>query len=179
MREQGSGDGLLLLRNSKDDRVYGYRAATTELQTVSEEMWNSATGDIANNCAKNRRAQATPGLYIDRFGHLMNEQTLIKTRGERVLAFSRSPSGTRIAVLSADDRLHSGPEFPFSGSGPPVGQHYHELLSVPDLRPMGVARPVAVRSAERSYQLCWSNDEHFVVYADLELSHVCIVPIER
>ena len=182
-RSEDVGDGALLLttRNedtptSLDDAVYAYDPARGILSLATVDAWNDATGEVGDWCAMVRGIASPPPRLRRRKRKLAADGRTLDTAGNVVLTFGPSPQQNYLAVLSAKDRWRFPPIFPSlgGGPGPPSGQHYHELFTIPELRRVGSAVPLAI-TADSALQTCWSPDERFVIYSDLEVKKIVIV----
>jgi len=173
LRREIKDRGPLLLKHSKRDTVYRYDPAATSLTAVSEQTWNAASSPIAE-CGK----QFSPPpdvLRIDKASNsLMAGTRPISTAGRTVLKLTESPSKRWVAVLSAAGPLKSS-LIPFSGGSAASGEHYHQVLSLPDAVPVGTAVQLPLERDSDLLVPCWSADEKEVIYHELLFSYLSVV----
>ena len=56
-----------------------------------------------------------------------------------------------------------------------LGRRYHEVKSLPDAVSAGASIQIPVVNTITTLELCWSADEKFVVYNDVEFSSLVVV----
>lgn len=174
LRSEEEGKGALLLKHRERGAVYFYDPKTQNLSLVSTELWQKASGSIGN-C----ELQVPPSpskMDIDKSGKLRASDIEVATAGTTILDLRVSPSGNKVAVLSADGPK-DGSILPFLGSGGVAGQHYHQLLSLPGAVPIGKPVRLPLESKKVGITVCWSPDERYVVYSDILYSHLSIVHV--
>jgi hypothetical protein len=165
MRHESAPGGALLLRHSAAGAVYRYAPAERTLAPASEEEWRR--GGPLVSCEEQLPPRPSV-LRIDPKSDrlLAADGREVRTAGRVVLAMRSSPSGKWVAVLSAD-----GPKrvsaFPSIAGGGASGQHYHQLLSLPDAAPRGEPVRLNIGAADQVLTPCWSPGESFVAYTDL------------
>jgi hypothetical protein len=176
-RENHGSTSGLFLKHSVVPVIYRYDPAAQALHTVGLAEWQSATSPIANceeQLSPNPRTleinSTAGGKLVDGSGRT------IATAGTFTENLIVSPDGKWVAVLSANGPK-SASLLPFLGGPQPLGQRYHQVISIDDLKWIGSA--VALPVADKSDVLtpCWTADEKYVVYTDLVFSSVLVVPV--
>lgn len=168
LRRENVEQGALLLRSkSKPDLIKRYDPNSKTLVNVAPEVWDRAGGAIAE-CE-------------DQSGYLSDEDRqgfVLKGKQERTLA--ESPSGTRVAVLSASGVGSPSSIIPFlGGSSAIIGPHWHQVYSLEkhQMEPGAVRIPVTLEW--NSFRACWSADEQFVVYHESSFYFLSIVHLKQ
>lgn len=173
LRRETLEAGSLLLKHNKHEIVYRYDRSTRSLTPVSDETWQRARGSIAE-CGK-QFAPSMQVLHIDTQSHkLIAGKREIATAGRTVLKLIASPGAQRVAVLSADGEPRPS-ALPFFGGSGASGQHYHQVLSLPEAVPIGKAARLPLQRDYDSLVPCWSADEKMIVYYDTLFSYVSVV----
>jgi hypothetical protein len=173
LRREIKDRGALLLKHSKRDMVYRYDPTTTSLTAVSEQTWNAASSPIAE-CGKQFSPPANV-LNIDKASNsLMAGTRRISTAGRTVLKITESPSKRWVAVLSASGPLKPS-LVPFSGGSAASGEHYHQVISLPDAVPVGTAVQLPVEQDSDLLVPCWSADEREVIYHEILFTYLSVV----
>ena len=182
VRSEGHDKDTLLLTHLRREMVYRYDRATQELALVPKEHWE-AGGDVvkcpSGFTPSGLRIKSRESPSHPRLDRLLAGDRVIRTAGARALTIHESPSGRFAAVLSADGERKES-ILPFYGPGGADGQHFHELLSLTDFTRVGepVRLPMTTKEIV-SLNGCWSPDEGYVVYADLQIFRVLsVVPID-
>lgn len=176
MRRERVEDGTLLITTELDEVAYRYDPANGTLSPVAKQAWHDAQGEVGSRCGISGDLQTeSPKLEILR-RKLTADGRTVRTAGEVVMAYAASPDARFLAVLSAEDRFRWPSLFPALGSdtGPPTGQRYHEILRVRDLKRVGEAVPVGIMTP--TARACWSPDARFVIYMDIKITQVVVVP---
>ncbi|MCO6436987.1 MAG: hypothetical protein J5J06_07860 [Phycisphaerae bacterium] len=152
--------------------VYRFDPAEGTGRRVDESAWDDATGPIQTCCTS-----VLPREPFELLGtQLFFEGLLVSVAGGKALKTSDAPSNEALAVLSTNGRIS---RFYPLGSG----QHYHQIFSRLDGRPLGPARRLAVGGLENDVvNFEWMNDERYVVYSQalediVGIGRVCIVPV--
>jgi hypothetical protein len=175
LRREAQAGGVLLLKHSGHGGAYRYDGSTRTLAPVTEQEWIRAAGPIAE-CGR-QGPPSSQVLRIDQPSHrLLAGSREIPAAGPVVLALTESPSHRFVAVLSA-----SGPAqpslVPFLGAGGAAGQHFHQVVSLPDAAVAGSAIRVPVQRSEDVLTACWAADEKAIVYHDLLFVHVSVIEL--
>jgi hypothetical protein len=98
---------------------------------------------------------------------LLEDRRELVTAGDTPLDLAISPSGKQVAVLSASGGWTGEDIIPlYEGRGWVVGQHYHQVWSLPSGLPIGKVIRLPLRSKDY-INMCWSPDEKYVVYYDV------------
>jgi hypothetical protein len=176
-RENDGSTGGLLLKHSARDIIYLYDPASQTLHTVDIAKWKSATSPIAN-CEE----QLPPSPK--RLEIVSNDERKLVDASGRTIAtagtftekLTVSPDNKWVAVLSAN-----GPKsvslLPFLGGNQPLGQQYHQVISMDDFKWIGTAVPLPVAVKSDLLEPCWTADEKYVVYTDTFFTDVLVVPV--
>jgi hypothetical protein len=172
--EREAGEALLLKHNGQNV-TYRYNPGAQRLFQVSEEVWQGARGPIGD-CGS-QLGSFPQELRLDGSGKLLASGQEVAIAGEKFLALLRAPSGKKVALLSANDPAQ-GSIIPFLGGGGASGQHYHQILSMPDAVLAGRPVSIPLKSKERFITICWSFDERYVIYADYLFYHLAIVAVD-
>jgi hypothetical protein len=173
LRRETASAGALLLKHSKRDTPYQYEIRSRTLVPISEQDWQGATGPVAE-CGK-QFAPAPQVLDIDRASNkLVSPEGSLPTTGRIPLRLTKSPSGKKVAVLSADGNLGSS-VVPFSGGSGASGQHYLQIMSLPKVVALGQPSHIPHKRDYDSLIPCWSADEQFVVIYSSLFNYLSIV----
>ncbi|MCO6436986.1 MAG: hypothetical protein J5J06_07855 [Phycisphaerae bacterium] len=189
LRYESEGSDVLLLTaqtfdNRHDDfqddqvdyspnlAVYRFDPAEGTGRRIDDSAWDDATGSTQECCGS-----VLPMEPFELLGtQLFFEGRLVAVAGGKAIKTSDAPSSDALAVLSTNGRIS---RFYPLGSG----QHYHQIFSRLDGRPLGPARRLAVGGLENNVVFFnWMNDERYVVYEQalddlLGIGRVCIVPV--
>ncbi|MCO6438187.1 MAG: hypothetical protein J5J06_13920 [Phycisphaerae bacterium] len=189
LRYETEGSDVLLLTaqtfdNRRDDfqddevdyipnlAVYRFDPAEGTGRRVDDSVWDDATGPTQECCTS-----VLPREPFELFGtQLFFEGLLVSVAGGKALKTSDAPQSEALAVLSTNGRIS---RFYPLGSG----QHYHQIFSRLDGRPLGPARRLAIGGLENgTAAMQWTTDERYVVYEQalddlLGIGRVCIVPV--
>jgi hypothetical protein len=173
LRRDTRAERVLLLKHSHREIAYRYDQHTRDLTAVTEQEWGRAGGPIAE-CGK----QFPPSpqvLRIDEQSHrLMAGQRQIPTAGRTALKLAASPGNHFVAVLSASGDMQPS-LLPFLGAGGAAGQHYHQIVSLPDAVVIGTALRIPVQRDNDVLETCWSADEKTIVYHDILFAYLSVV----
>ena len=171
LRRETEAGGALLLKRTDLKSVYRYDPRTRGLKEVTEAEWERARGAVGF-CG----GQTGAGPLLrrdDRLHKLFAGEREIPTAGAIPLDEVRSPSGKWVVVYSA-----AGPAIasilPFS-KDLALGQRYQEIMSLPDVVPVGKPVRIPVDAYYTYLYPCWSADEKFVVYTDGVLRFLVVV----
>jgi hypothetical protein len=178
MRRELPEGGSLLITTELDEIAYRYDPTHGSLSPVAKQAWHEAHGDVGSLCNIATTVEAG-SLKIRIFrGKLTADERSVGTAGDVVMAYVPSPDLRYVAVLSAEDRFRMPSLFPALGgdTGPPTGQRYHEILRVPELTRVGEAVPVGIMTP--TAKVCWSPDARFVLYMDIHVTQIVVVPTE-
>jgi hypothetical protein len=182
LRSDADKNGLLLKRfdysyeekageAKAKEKVWRYDPKAITLSLASATDWEKASGPVGDSYGRSDWSSSSSLVRIDR--KTSTRQVLLKdgrklvTAGETPLDFAISPSGRKVAILSASGgRSSSGSLLmPFGGNGWIVGQHYHQVWLLPSGLPLGEAVRLPLRS-KYDIKLRWSPDEKYVMYND-------------
>ena len=174
------GDKKLLLtmrdefeKSNKHRAVYLYDPSAQSLQQVSDEKWHTAAS-LMTECFSQSQ-QFTERFKVNGeklfFGNLE-----VPIEGVVLISLAYSPSGDKVAVLSADGPRRKGSLMPFFGGGQnSKGQHYHQLFSVVNGSSVGVFVKLSFTTEKEAYPACWSTDEKYVFYTALLNENLTVV----
>ncbi len=181
LRRERAAAGALLLKHEQVPAVWRYDPQNRTLDAATEADWQNARGEPRNCSAPPWGAfpldmhPKTDRLILGSVGQGFE---LVPFVGDGILDLRAAPSGTIAAVHSAD-----GPRgdpgisfFAVNWQGHFMGQHYHQIFSLPDGRPLGKPLRVPIRLYKT---ICWSADEAFVVYIDKGLANVVVVHVSE
>jgi hypothetical protein len=167
--------GSLLLKHTNRETVYRHQPRAGVLSQATPEEWLRAGGPIAE-CGK-QTAPPQDVLRIEQQSHqLVAGQRHLSTAGRNALSLAVSPGNRFAAVLSAAGEIHPS-ILPALGAGGAAGQHYHQLVSLPDGAVVGKAVRIPVGRDYDVLTACWSLDSRAVVYSDVVFSYLSIVEI--
>lgn len=172
-RESQAGGALLLKLESKPELIKRYDPSTKTLSSAASESWEAATGDVAR-CEKQFAPFGRLDFDPDSNRLVDADKTAVPTKGRHVMRLVESPSGTRVAVLSADGYRPNG-IFPIGGGAGTSGQHWHQVYSLSERRMETDAARIPLEKRFVNLEACWSADEKFVVYYDPIFSFLSIV----
>jgi hypothetical protein len=169
VRYVDSTSSAFFIRLDQNDIVYKYIDGASTLERYGVNLWNHSTEE-ARRCGYDLLPlQLSP--YINEDARLIVGGNEVHTAGQIVLAFAGSPSGIKLAVVSADGPK-KGSLLP-GGGYVAYGVHYYEIFSVPDMKLMTKAVPLPF-SAE-ALELCWLSNEKYVVLINVLRSHLSVV----
>lgn len=171
LRRESDGAGALLMKHSRREVVYSYDAERNTVTAVTDEEWQRARGTVAQ-CG--RQFLKMEGMLVTHEQKLLAGGREIQAAGQTVLNAIESPSGRYVAVLSATGRAGTS-VVPFSSGGVAAGQHYHQLLSLPDLTWTGKPARVPTRQDFETLLPCWSADEQFVLYRQINFNYLSVI----
>ena len=171
LRRESDGAGALLMKHSRREVVYSYDAERNTVTAVTDEEWQRARGTVAQ-CGQ--QFLKTEAMRVTQEHKLLAGGREIQAAGQTVLDAVESPSGRWVAVLSATGRAGTS-VLPFSAGGGAAGQHYHQLLSLPDLIWKGKPARVPTPQDFESLIPCWSADEQFVLYRQINFNYLSVV----
>lgn len=156
--------------------VYRYRSGHSGPDILGDDDWNKATGAVGIYFDQRIRLQAFPfeaePYYEPR---LRFRGRLVPTAGEGVVVIQPAPRKDIVAVLSSEFPRHPGPILSSGGKG----RHYHQIFEVEDASPVGEPVLLSLSSEEIQLEACWTGDERFVLYYDVNHCRVCVVPGPR
>jgi hypothetical protein len=163
-----------IIGNGPHESVYRYEPESQIFELVDLALWDSAEGRVIR--CLGGPARDTP--FASRKDHLEFEGRRIEVAGNYVVDLLPARSHPFVGVLSSD----GGGGVPFLSSRRSSGQHYHEVFS--EQTGLRVAGPVRIGMTgdSSSPQGCWSEDEHLIVYAQVDggrIPTVCIVDVSE
>lgn len=179
--------GALLLKHNLLPAVWRYDPQDRTLDAASDADWRNARGE-PRNCGAPPwiasplgRHPKTDHLILGNIFYSKGAYKgfdLVPFVGAGILDLRAAPSETMAAVHSADGpRGDPGiPFFAVNWQGHFMGQHYHQIFSLPDGRPLGKPLRIPVRLYKT---ICWSADEAFVVYINEDLTNVVVVHVSE
>jgi hypothetical protein len=158
--------------------VFRYDPASNTLAQADDSLWKQLPGGIVDcDRAGLGTAEFARAFEVQRSTDtLLFRGTIVTTAGKTYLYKALSPGKTLVSILSASGHRRVG-MWPFGGGGA-SGQHYHQLFKWPEMTPVGDPVPISAMSGSQVIRACWSPDEQYVVYTDLNYSFVCIVPVK-
>src|SRR5918912_622814 len=128
LRREAEGSGALLVKHSDRPEVYAYDPAGRSLAPAAAGAWERATGAVAD--CESQFAPDPPALRIDPETHKLRAGSReVATAGKTAVVLRASPSGRRVAVLSATGSMTEG-LLPFLAGGHPTGQRLHQTLTL-------------------------------------------------
>jgi hypothetical protein len=144
--------------------VYEYDPKTQSLRKVPDLKWDAVTSAVTECFSQ---SQQFPEKFKVNGEKLFFGNQEIPVKGAVLISSAYSPSGNTVAILSADGpRKRSG--MPFLGGGQnSKGQHYHQLFSVSNGKPIRAAVKLQFTTEHQSYPACWSIDEMYIFYTSL------------
>lgn len=175
-REEDEQDGVI--GNGPHNAVYRFDPGAETFELVGDEAWDGATGFVTDCTRSSVRdtAFATPG-----HDELIFEgEPLAVAGGGDLLRIAGAPSSPAVAVLSTTGISFS--RFFTPGS---TGQHYHQLFSEIDGRPLGEPVRLGVGSNSATVRARWTWDEQYVIYhhdevmGRLAYDLICVVPVKE
>ena len=161
-----------LEKEIKHRAVYEYDPKAKRLRKVTDSKWDTTANLISECVSQPQKFSSNFRVTADKlfFG---NQEVHVK--GAVLVAFSYSPSGNVLAILSADGP-RKGSIMPFIGGGQnSKGQHYHQLFSVANGTPIGGVVKLQFTTEKEAYLVCWSPDEKYVFYTSLLVDKLAIV----
>lgn len=173
LRRETEAGGPLLLKRVDLEPVYRYDPQTRTLSAVTDKEWLNAGGPIAR-CLDQLAKPGGVRIRVDHGTHkLLVAEREVSTAASIALSSLTSPSGNWVAVLSA-----TGPIIPpitLLNGDRILGRRYHEVKSLPDVVSARSSIQIPVVNTVSTLELCWSADEKFVVYNDVEFSSLVVV----
>jgi hypothetical protein len=167
---------VLFLKLDQSNRICRYDTRSREMTEARLSDWKLVAG-FARECGQ----VDTKSLSMVRINQKTNKLEVngkeVETVGMTNLRHGFSPSGEKIAVLSA-----AGPKFhgvlPFFGGKSAFGSRFHQAFRLPDGETLGKTVILPYGGVSESVGVvCWSPDEKFVVYATLLHAELSIVPV--
>lgn len=126
------GGGIVPLAPSVPYQVYRYDSHSRQLFMVPRETWDQASSEITDCRSQSNR----PIKGVRRINDTLRvDGTEVKTAGAFVLDSTVSPSGEKVAVLSAAGPKDFSGILPFLSGWGYWGPHYHQTL---DLDPRSI-----------------------------------------
>jgi hypothetical protein len=152
--------------------VYEYDPKAQNLRKVPDLKWDAAASTITECFSQ---SQQFPEKFKVNGEKLFFGNREIPIKGAVLISSAYSPSDNAVAILSADGpRKRSN--MPFLGGGQnSKGQHYHQLFSVANGKPVSVALKLQFTTEHQAYSACWSIDEMYVFYTSLLADKLAIV----
>jgi len=166
---RASTNGALLLKHTRSEIVYRFEPRQS-LTAVGSTEWNRLKSSIAV-CAWQSPPMSV--LRIDSYKLFASDRP-ITTAGRTVLKLASAPSGKRVAVLSASGSAATS-ILPFVGASGASGRYYHQVMSLPEVEPVGQPVEVPMQHEYDSLIPCWSTDERYVVYHEVTFHFLSIV----
>jgi hypothetical protein len=161
-------DGQALLIRRPGAAIYRFDPRRASLAPASESDW-AAAGTVSDCEAQRQMA----GYRLDsRDGILRGKAGALAIPGF-VVQTLQSPGARYGAVLAAAGRGRS--LLPFFGGGGGRGPYRHYLVSMADGAVLGGG--IALQLAGPAVRMCWSADERFVLYTDLDFGNMTVVPV--
>jgi hypothetical protein len=190
-RESDEGNALLLRFSTENYRleqarqagdkvdpgvIYRYTPGATHLESTVMEKWDDASGVIVQCSGGGGRVPDPFGTDL-RTKRLTFKDRAVDTVGRTVMGKWGAHSGDLVAVQTAGVDLGlNWPGLSFLGGGGPVlGKRYHQFFSKSDGKPRGVRIILSTDSDDYFHKPCWSEDDHFVIYAAFRFEYLCVV----
>jgi hypothetical protein len=163
--------GALFMQRAQD-AVYRYDPQTRKVTPVDAADAQPKRAPAAT-CEQQYPAKA---LRLEpATGDLLTASSAAVSLGGRFAVATRTaPSGRYAAILSASGRGES--VMPFLGRGS-RGPFYHDVVTLPDGRPLSPAVRLPFPSDVTAIVFCWSPNDAYVVYADALLTGVAVVAV--
>lgn len=196
LREESEGSSTLLIRPITPEEVgkylrgvpgtdpreawscgttFRYKLGATELEVTNADAWEAATGRVNRPSPRWPDSRRWSANYETE--RLKLDETVIQTAGKTLLDLAWSPDGKRVAVLSAEGKRAHG-LIPFTGGSGAYGKHYCQILREADGTPEFPPIPLPFkRDDEPVLQSWWSSDGRYLVYANLYLEYLVILPV--
>lgn len=166
LRTRVHGEALLIRRTGA--AIYRFDPRRASLAPASESDW--AAGGAPSDCEAQRYLA---GYRLDsKDGILRGKAGVVPIPGF-VVQTLQSPGARYGAVLAAAGPARS--LLPFFGGGGGRGPFRHYLVSVADGAVLGAGTALHLDSP--AVRMCWSADERFVLYTDLDFSSMTVVPV--
>jgi hypothetical protein len=153
-----------LLLRTEAGYVVEYDSADGSLRLAPFESWDAATGEISAEIQGFGHDQGWD--HRQDTGRLVRGGVPASTRAKSHLAVVSSPSGDKLAIVTADGRFTPGsPGMIFGGTWARAsGQHYVEVIKVGDGQRLIEPIAIPLRTSWRNgIYILWSADERFVV----------------
>jgi len=159
-------------KGNRHRAVYEYDPKMKILQKVPDSIWDGSVSPISECVSQ-------PQKPTDKFKgtgeKLYFENQEVPVKGAVLISSSFSPSGKAVAILLAAGP-RKGSFMPFLGGGQnSKGQHYHQLFSVANGKPIGSVVKLPFTTEKQAYPVCWSIDEKYVFYTSLLADKLTIV----
>ncbi len=168
--------------------VYRYDRRARTLQSVKPSEWRLATGPVTSFDSDNY-ATGDWGLHARvRNGVLVGEirqgpDISVAVKGKFGTGQEFSPVEPVVAILTAEGprrpKSKGGMVFTPSFGGGYYGQHYLELFSIPDMKPIGEPVRIAFTSVEGIESPTWSSDGRFLVYTTRDGKKMSVIHIDQ
>lgn len=159
-------------KGNRHRAVYEYDPKAQSLRKVPGLKWDEVTSAITECFSQ---SQQFPEKFKVHGEKLFFGNREIPIQGAVLVSSAYSPSGNAVAILSADGP-RKGSVMPFLGGGQnSKGQHYHQLFSVADGKPVSAALKLQFTTERQAYPACWSMDEMYVFYTSLLADKLTIV----
>ncbi len=173
LRRESQNGGSLLLKHNRRETVYKYYEKTKVLIAAGPFEWQRASSPIAECDKQSYPSQSV--MRIDTQSHqLFAGNRAIAATAPTALKLGAAPSGRWVAVLSASGSADKS-ILPFTGGSGASGQYYHQIMSLPDAIAVGPPLRVPLRREYDSLIPCWSADEQYVVYYQVNFNYLSIV----
>jgi len=169
-----------ILGNDPHSPVYRFQSQKEYFEEVGDAAWDNLSSEVTD-C----------GAFLNRENPFSAVALVLQFRGQNiafagrvVMSITPAPRSPVVAVLSSDGiRIAI---IPGAGAPPASGQYFHQLFSALDGKPIGPAVRVAVGGrAKESPRVCWTADEHYVIYEQRNsgdkygVENLCIVDVSN
>jgi hypothetical protein len=159
-------------KGNRHRAVYEYDPKAQSLRKVPGLKWDEVTSAITECFSQ---SEQFPEKFKVNGEKLFFGNRELPIKGAVLVSSAYSPSGNAVAILSADGP-RTGSGMPFLGGGQNAkGQHYHQLFSVANGKPVSAALKLQFTTEHQAYPACWSIDEMYVFYNSLLADKLTIV----
>jgi hypothetical protein len=158
--------------------VYRYDPIKDELDPIGREVWEKATGPVTNPSSQYTPGDIEGGVGINyRELVLKKKGRVVSTAGKAALRIEAPSKESGFAAVLSAARKDWGPSIPFLSGTHGVGQHYHQIFSLPDLKPIGKTVRLPRMGEKSTVQMTWAPENRYVVYTDVFFGELCIIPV--
>jgi len=159
--------------------IYRYNRARDTLDPVGKEVWENASGPVSVSLEQYRPSNPKGGIGIDTRELILEKRgQMVPTAGKAALCIEAPSQKSDFAAVLSAARRKGKPFIPFLSGPYGVGQHYHQIFSLPDLEAIGRPVRLPLKADISAIQMMWAPERRYVVYTDLFFTQLCIVPVD-